>query len=41
MVFCGTLEICWLVLLEIIIDSVNDMAAINISHLNKDIYSFE
>ncbi len=41
MVFCGTLEICWLVPLEIIIDSANDMAAINDSHLNMDIYSFE
>ncbi len=41
MVFCGTLGICWLVPLEIIIDSVNDMAAISSSHLNKDIYGFE
>ncbi len=41
MVFCGTVEICWLVPLEIIIDSDNVMAAISISHVSKDIYSFE
>ena len=35
--FCGTVEICSLLSLEIIIDSVNDIAAISISHLNKDI----
>jgi hypothetical protein len=40
-VFCGTLEICWFLPIEIIIDSVNDMAAISSSHLNKDIYSLE
>ncbi len=37
MVFCGILKICWFVPLEIIIDSANDMAAISISQLNKDI----
>ncbi len=37
MVFRGTLEIWWFVSLEIIIDSANDMAAISISQLNKDI----
>jgi hypothetical protein len=35
--FCGTVEICWLFPLEIIIDSVNDMAAISKSQENKDI----
>ena len=35
--FCGTVEICWLFPLEIIIDSVNDIAAMSISQLNKDI----
>jgi len=40
-VFCGTLEICWFVSLKIIDDSANDMAAINISHLNKVINSLE
>ncbi len=39
MVFCGTVEICWLVPLKTIIDSANDMAAISDSHLNMDIYS--
>jgi hypothetical protein len=28
-VLCGTLEICWLLPVEVIIDSVNDMAAIS------------
>ncbi len=37
--FCGTVEICSLLPLEIIIDSVNDIAAMSISHLNKDISS--
>ncbi len=40
-VFCGTLEICWFVSLKIIDDSANDMAAINISHLNKVINGLE
>jgi hypothetical protein len=40
-VFCGTLEICWFVSLKIIDDPANDMAAINISHLNKVINSLE
>ncbi len=35
--FCGTVEICFLISVEIINGSVNDMAAISISHLNKDI----
>jgi hypothetical protein len=40
-VFCGTLEICWFLSLEIIIDSANEMAAINDSHLNIVIFGFE
>ena len=36
-VFCGKLVIPFLISVEIINDSVNDMAAISISHLNKDI----
>ena len=35
--FCGRVVICLLIHLEIYIDSVNDMAAISISHLNNDI----
>jgi hypothetical protein len=34
-VFCGTVEICWFVSLNIIDDPANDMAAISISHLNN------
>ena len=41
MVFCGTLEICWFVSLKTIDDPANDMAAINISHLNKVINGLE
>ena len=41
MVFRDSVETCWLVPLEIIIDSANDMAAISISHLNKVITSLE
>ena len=37
MLFCGRLVICLLIHLEVYIDSVNDMAAISMSHLNKDI----
>ena len=37
MLSCGRLVICLLIPLEIYIDSVNDMAVISISHLNKDI----
>ncbi len=37
MLFCGRLVICLLIHLEIYIDSVNDMAAISMSHLNNDI----
>ncbi len=37
MLFCGTVVICLFVPLEIINDSVNDMAVISISHLNRDI----
>ncbi len=40
-VFCGTLVFCWFLPLEIIIDSANDMVAISINHLNKDICSLE
>ncbi len=39
MVVCGRVLICLFVHLEIINDSVNDMAAISISHLNNDIVS--
>jgi hypothetical protein len=35
--FCGTVVICLFIHLEIVNDSVNDMAVISISHLNKDI----
>jgi hypothetical protein len=35
--FCGRVVICLLIHLEIYIDSVNDMAAISMSHLNNDI----
>ena len=41
MVFCGTLEICWFVSLKIIDDPANDMAVINISHVNMVINSLE
>ena len=37
MLFCGTVVICLFIHLEIYTDSVNDMAAISISHLNNDI----
>ncbi len=37
MLSCGRLVLCLLIPLEIYIDSVNDMAVISISHLNKDI----
>jgi hypothetical protein len=37
--FCGTVVICLFYPLgDIYIDSVNDMAAISISHLNNDIF---
>ena len=35
--FCGREVICLLIHLDIYIDSVNDMAAISMSHLNNDI----
>ena len=41
MVFCGILEICWFVSLKIIDDPANDMAVINISHVNMVINSLE
>ncbi len=37
MLLCGRLVTCLFIHLEIYIDSVNDMAAISISHLNIDI----
>ena len=36
MLFCGTVVICLFIHLEIVNDSVNDMAVISISHLNND-----
>ena len=38
MLFCGTVVICLFIRLEIYTDSVNDMAAISMSHLNNDIF---
>jgi hypothetical protein len=40
-VFCGILEIRWFLPSGIIIDSANEMAAINDSHLNIVIFGFE